>query len=396
MTNSLVTPLTKRYGESIDTYFSGSPLNRVSFLRENYSFLSDALTNPTTRFLPLQSLEPSIFPNTGLLNTLVYDDVKEAIGNPFEKLEPETIAEWDSSKEDPILIFLGIDESKNGGVTYENYSGQAYFALDVTVPADPTTPYATTLADIQNKVEASGAPFTPVRTHYVLNYSEAAIYAQARSYMDWNRRNPFCAGCGARTMSVNGGAKRVCPPTDRGVAKGPCPSRGVVTNISFPRSDPTIIVAVVNATGDRLLLGRNKRFPAGFYSCLAGFCEPGESIEEAVRREVWEESGVKLGKVAIYASQPWPYPASLMIGAIAEALPDGEAIHLEHDPELGDAQWFPFPIVRDALTIAERKVNVLDLSGEPTEAPIKVPPSKAIAHNLMRAVVFENAHLPKI
>ncbi|KAK9235797.1 NUDIX hydrolase domain-like protein [Lipomyces kononenkoae] len=394
MTNSLVTPLTKRYGQSIQTYFSGSPLNRVSFLRDNYAFLSDALTNPTTRFLPMQSLDPSIWPDTGLLNSLVYDDVKDAIGNPFERPETEAIAAWDSSKEEPLLIFLGIDESKADGVTYDKYSGQAYFAVDVTAPADPTTPYATKLAGIQKTVQASKALFTSIRMNFVLNFSEAAIYAQARSYMDWNRRNPFCAGCGARTMSVNGGAKRVCPPTDRGVAKGPCPSRGVVTNISFPRSDPTIIVAVVNAAGDRLLLGRNKRFPVGFYSCLAGFCEPAESIEEAVRREVWEESGVKLGKVAIYASQPWPYPASLMIGAIAEALPDGEEIHLEHDPELGDAQWFPFSTVRDALTVAERKSNGLDL--EPTETSIKVPPSKAIAHNLMRAVVFENAHLPKI
>ncbi|KAK9367791.1 NUDIX hydrolase domain-like protein [Lipomyces kononenkoae] len=395
MTNSLITPLTKRYGPSIPTYFSGSPLNRVSFLRDNYAFLSKALTNPTTRFLPMEGLEPSTFPDTGLLSTLVYEDVKDAIGNPFEKPEPEAIAAWDSSKEQPLLIFLGIDESKVGCVTYDEYSGQAYFALDVTVPADPTTPYATNLTDIQKKVEESKAAFSPVRINFMLNYSEAAIYAQARSYMDWNRRNPFCAGCGARTMAVNGGAKRVCPPTDGGVTKVPCPSRGVVTNIAFPRSDPTIIVAVVNAAGDRLLLGRNKRFPVGFYSCLAGFCEPGESIEEAVRREVWEESGVKLGKVAIYASQPWPYPASLMIGAIAEALPDGENIHLEHDPELGDAQWFPFSVVRDALTVAERKSNVLDME-EPTEAPIKVPPSKAIAHSLMRAVVFENAHLPKI
>ncbi|KAK9469538.1 NUDIX hydrolase domain-like protein [Lipomyces arxii] len=392
---SVITPLTKRYGESVDTYFSGSPLNRVSFLRNDYTFLSSALTHPTTKFMLMEKLEPAIDTATGTLKYYTYSDVKDAIGNPFEKPESEAVAAWDSSKTAPLMVFLGIDESVKDGVTYGEYSGQAIFALDVTAPTSELATYASTIAELVKKAVDADAPFTLVRRNFVLSPGEAAIYAMARSYLDWNVRNPFCAGCGAPTMSVNGGAKRVCPPTDKGVEKGPCPSRGVVTNISFPRSDPTIIVAVVNSTGDKLLLGRNKRFPPKFYSCLAGFCEPGESIEEAVRREVWEESGVKLGKVAIYASQPWPYPASLMVGAIAEAIPDGEGIHLEHDPELGDAQWFPFPVVQAALKVAEQN-NILDFTDTPTELPIKLPPSKAIAHNLIHAVVFDNAHLPKI
>ncbi|KAK9446672.1 NUDIX hydrolase domain-like protein [Limtongia smithiae] len=389
----MATPLTKRYGESVTTYFSASPLNRVSFLRENYTFLSAALTHPTTRFILLDKFNPALTTGTNELFTVAYTDVADAIGNPFSKSEEETVAEWDSSKTVPVLVFLGIDESADG-VSFNGYSGRAYFSLDVT-PAD-INPSASVTA-LAEKVTTAGAYFHTIYHNYVLSFAEAAVYAMARSYTDWNRRNPFCAGCGSKTMSVNGGAKRVCPPTDGGVEKpGSCPSRGVVTNISFPRSDPTIIVAVVNSTGDKLLLGRNKRFPPQFYSCLAGFCEPAESIEEAVRREVWEESGVKLGKVAIYASQPWPFPASLMIGAIAEALPEGEKIHLEHDPELGDAQWFEFDVIRKALDIAELNSAVLDLTDKPTEAQIKLPPSKAIAHNLIRAVVYDNAHLPKI
>lgn len=282
-------------------------------------------------------------------------------------------------------------------MSHEKYSGLPYFALNLSSPKDVSTPLGSALAELVTKVTGLGATFSQIRVNYVLNYAEAAMYAMARSYMDWNLRNPHCAGCGAKTMSVNAGGKRVCPPTDRGTALGECPTRGALTNISFPRTDPTIIVAVVNSTSDKLLLGRNKRFPTGFYSCLAGFLEPGESIEEAVRREVWEESGVKLGKVAIYASQPWPYPSSLMIGAIGEALADGEKIHLEHDPELGDAQWFDFAVVQKALDNAELKSNVLDVSEQMyANCPIKVPPSKAIAHNLMRAVVYDNAHLPKI
>jgi len=102
-------------------------------------------------------------------------------------------------------------------------------------------------------------------------------------------------------------------------------------------------MAVASADGRRLLLGRQRRWPACWFSTLAGFLEPGESIEEAVRREVWEESGVRVGRVVVHSSQPWPFPASLMIGAVAQALPgEGEGIHLGHDPELESAKWVSF------------------------------------------------------
>jgi NADH pyrophosphatase NudC (nudix superfamily) len=172
----------------------------------------------------------------------------------------------------------------------------------------------------------------------------AAIYSQARPLLDWNMRNPFCGQCGQRTVSVNAGTKRVCPPTDLAGGKKqdrlPCATRGTISNLSFPRTDPTVIMAVLSADGTKALLGRQNRWPPHMYSALAGFLEPGESIEEAVRREVWEESGVRVGRVAVHSSQPWPFPANLMIGAVGQALPgDGEKIHLGHDPELQDAKW---------------------------------------------------------
>lgn len=218
----------------------------------------------------------------------------------------------------------------------------------------------------------------------------AAMYGQARALLDWNARNPFCAQCGQRTLSVNSGTKRACPPTDLAGGKlherAPCTTRKGVSNISFPRTDPTIIVAVVNAAGTHMLLGRQRRWPAYWYSTLAGFLEPGESIEEAVRREVYEESGVKLSRVVIHSSQPWPFPASLMIGAIAQALPgDGERIDLGNDPELEDAKWFTFDEVREALN---KGVSGL---GEPApagyvEGSLRLPPQTAIANRLMTAV----------
>jgi NAD+ diphosphatase len=147
-----------------------------------------------------------------------------------------------------------------------------------------------------------------------------------------------------------------------------------------------MIAAVVSADGTRLLLGRQRVWPQDWYSTLAGFLEPGESIEEAVRREVWEEAGVKVGRVVVHSTQPWPYPSSLMIGAIAQALPgSGEDITL-NDKELEAARWFPLEEVRAAL--AKGGTALGGSSAVPhTEGELRVPPSQAIANRLMTAVV---------
>lgn len=145
-------------------------------------------------------------------------------------------------------------------------------------------------------------------------------------------------------------------------------------------------MAVVSADGSKLLLGRNKRFPPDWYSTLAGFLEPGESIEEAVRRETWEESGVTVGRVVIHSSQPWPYPANLMIGAIGQAAPGGETIHLGHDEELTDAKWFILDEVREGIA------NGVSALGDPApagykEGGLRLPPQTAIANQLIQAVL---------
>jgi NAD+ diphosphatase len=230
----------------------------------------------------------------------------------------------------------------------------------------------------------------------------AAVFAQARALTDWNARNPFCGGCGQPTMSINAGTKRVCPPTDlsslptaQGGAttveatpreRAACVTRKGISNLCFPRTDPTVIMAVVSHDGKRVLLGRQKRWPPHWYSTLAGFCEPAESVEEAVRREVWEESGVLLGRVVIHSTQPWPYPANLMIGAIGQALPDGEKIHLEHDPELEDAKWVEVDEVQEALRVGTSGLGEA-AGAEYKEGGLRLPPATAIANQLLRAVV---------
>ncbi|KAI7150882.1 hypothetical protein KC324_g15405, partial [Hortaea werneckii] len=237
-----------------------------------------------------------------------------------------------------------------------------------------------------------------------------AIYAEARQLLDWNARNPFCAQCGQPTLSVNGGFKRTCPPKDlartnskssSGVtnalsnvpepptdetARPPCATRKGVSNLSFPRTDPTVIMAVVNHAGDKILLGRSKRFPPYWYSTLAGFAEPAESIEEAVRREVYEESGILVGRVVIHSTQPWPYPANLMIGAVGQSIPEGEVIDLGNDPELEDAKWYSFEEVREALRVGTSGIGE-EAGKDWKEGGLRLPPHTAIANQIITSVV---------
>jgi NAD+ diphosphatase len=150
---------------------------------------------------------------------------------------------------------------------------------------------------------------------------DAALAAYAGSLLAWHRRHRFCANCGAPTEPRDGGHERLCPSCDAH---------------HFPRTDPVVIVRVSDGA-DGLLLGRQARWPEGRFSLVAGYVEPGETLEEAVRREVLEESGVTLDSVAYLASQPWPFPSSLMLGfsALAER---GEPS--PGDDELAEVRWF--------------------------------------------------------
>jgi NAD+ diphosphatase len=150
---------------------------------------------------------------------------------------------------------------------------------------------------------------------------EAALAAYAASLLSWHRRHGFCANCGAETKVIDGGHERRCPACD---------------THHFPRTDPVVIVRVVDRR-DRLLLGRQASWPEGRFSVLAGFVEPGETLEEAVRREIQEESGVVVEATEYVASQPWPFPSSLMIGFNALA---GECDPRPGDGELQEVRWF--------------------------------------------------------
>ena len=184
-----------------------------------------------------------------------------------------------------------------------------------------------------------------------LSADDLAIYGGARSITDWHARHRFCAACGGPTTIAKGGWQRNCTA---------CQTQ------HFPRTDPVTIMLVEQ--DGKLLLGRGLGWPERAYSALAGFVEPGESIEEAVAREVLEETGVVVRDVAYIASQPWPFPSQLMMGAYCVA--DAPDITLD-TTELADARWF----TRDQIRAA--------MQGD-ADAPMNTPPRQAIAHHLLR------------
>lgn len=179
---------------------------------------------------------------------------------------------------------------------------------------------------------------------------ELGLLAMAKSLLDWHNRHRFCANCGSPTQAAQAGFRRDCAA---------CNAQ------HFPRTDPVVIMLVTR--GDKCLLGRQPRFVEKMYSCLAGFLEPGETIEDAVRREVFEEAGVRIGAVRYMASQPWPFPSSIMIGCQAEALTDEIAFDGE---ELEDARWFSKDDIRRML--------------EGTHENYAAPTPIAIANHLIR------------
>lgn len=187
-----------------------------------------------------------------------------------------------------------------------------------------------------------------------LEHGALALLGYAKAMTGWHARHRFCSNCGAPTESSPTGWRRRCPSCDM---------------MHFPRVDPVVIMLVTH--GGKCLLGRQSRFPPGMWSCLAGFVEPGETMEEAARREIKEEAGLALGPVAYELSQPWPFPSQLMIGVSAEAL--GDEITPDLD-ELEDARWFP----RDEVVAMLARTHTDGLFA---------PPPSAIAHHLIRRFV---------
>jgi NAD+ diphosphatase len=199
----------------------------------------------------------------------------------------------------PGMIFLGLRD------------GAAVFGMGITAAA---------VEKLMTRDDVAVTELRGMAMQGVVPPEQLSAIAMAKSMVSWHQRHGFCANCGTRTAMRQGGWKRDCPN---------CKAE------HFPRTDPVVIMLVTS--GDKCLLGRQKQFPPGMYSCLAGFVEAAETIEDAVRREILEESGIRCTDVNYYMTQPWPYPSSLMIGCSARATSDDIVVDRT---ELEDARWF--------------------------------------------------------
>lgn len=294
--------------------FAGNPLDRASDRRVDAAWLAHRLAAPESLAVAMWNGRPLV------------EDAKGG-GVQIAYLRAQMAGELSGGGEG--LLFLGL------------WKDVAVFAVDIEGPADPADG---PLAGLGRFDDLRSIALT-------LTAGDAAILATARGVFEWRRRHRHCAVCGAASEAAEGGWKRICPS---------CNAE------HFPRTDPVVIMLPVN--GERCLLGRQAAWPKGVYSALAGFLEPGESIEEACARELSEEAGLRASAVRYHSTQPWPYPSSLMIGLIAQ-VEDGEAT--PDQTELDEVRWF----TRDEAGALIR--------GELADA--RAPGAMAIAHQLIKA-----------
>jgi NAD+ diphosphatase len=299
--------------------FSGNPLDRASNLRRDAEWLATHRAHPASRYLAFYKL--NALSSNGELLWLSSEQVSALIA---EGAEP---------------FFLGVRDEA------------AHFAVDVSHVEEPLE--ALGLQDVEFADSRAAAARLPS--------GEPGIIAHGRALIEWHRRHRFCGVCATETEVRDGGSMRKCPSCD---------------TEHFPRTDPVVIMVVWR--GDKCILGRQKAWAPGFYSALAGFIDQGETIEEAVAREVLEEVGLKVDAVEYHASQPWPFPSSLMIGCFAHATHDDETV----DPvELESARWFTRDELREAF------------ENPGPQHGFNVPARIAIAHHIIKDWVFAGPHL---
>ncbi len=303
--------MNERFG--IPHVFAANPLNRGEVERRDEEWITRTAKDPSTRFLPMRDLNVPIAP--GEEPGLVW-------------LSPQDVDELGLSKEP---FFLGL------------LNGTAHYVVDVS--GNLAAPELQDGGRLTFEDARSAAEY--------LSPGDTGIIAQARAQLSWHNRHGFCSVCGNASYAARGGQVRRCPE---------CKTE------HYPRTDPVVITVVHD--GDFCLLGqsRGRLVQMRRYSALAGFMDQGESIEEAVAREVMEEAGIQVGAVRYHSSQPWPFPSSLMIGCHADAATTEIAFDEE---EMADVRWF----TREEVLLALEERN---------EA-LAIPGHTAIAHHLIRA-----------
>jgi NAD+ diphosphatase len=318
--------------------FSGDPLWRASNERRDPDWVQAHLESPASRFLPLWKNNPLTITKAGATpdpakGRGAIDPVRGGnppAGDACEILWLDaSVLKHAAERDRPVL--LGVRE------------GVAHFAVDLSPLEEPLA-----------TLGLEGAEFTDTRAAAArLPVGEAGTVAHARALVDWHNRHRFCPACGTPTQPREAGSMRKCDA---------CGAE------HFPRTDPVVIM--VAWRGDRCILGRQRAWAPNFYSALAGFIDQGETIEEAVRREVKEEVGLEVDEVVYRRSQPWPFPSSLMIGCFARVTGESETV----DPmELDGARWFTREEIRRAV-----------LDPNPEKHGYGIPGPIAIAHHIIK------------
>jgi NAD+ diphosphatase len=310
--------------------FAANPLDRLSERREDAAFFAAAYSDPAARAVIFCRDMPVLKKAAGLE---AFFSLPEAQSLGLVRESVLLGAEPDGA---PVFAEL-LDDS---AVELRGDSSDGF--LDKRVLAIPGRDDIA-LTDMRS-IAVQGLLPPPV----------IGMMGQAKAVLSWHARHRFCSNCGASTRVAAAGWRRECDQ---------CKAQ------HFPRTDPVVIMLAVD--GDHCLLGRQARFPKSMYSCLAGFLEPGETIEDAVRREIHEEAGIACGQVTYLASQPWPFPSSLMIGCLVEAA--SRELHVD-GVELEDARWF------------SRDEALAMLEGRHPDR-LMAPNPMAIAHHILRAWV---------
>lgn len=299
--------------------FSGNPLDRAGDLRNDSAWLAAQRDHPEAMAMVMWEGRPLVEPHEGG-ERLVWLSLKHGL---------DMVRDRD--------LFLGL------------WKGVPVYAIEFEGSIDPTSGPVANMGRFIEMREAA----------VVLSEAEAAMSGGAKGLFDWRRRHGFCAACGKASEQASGGWRRICTSCN---------------TEHYPRVDPVTIMLPVYNGGDepRCLLGRQAQWPKGRHSALAGFMEPGEAIEEACAREVNEEAGLTVCDVRYHSSQPWPFPAQLMIGLIAEVTDDNAR---PDQTELEVVVW---------LTRAEARAVL-----EGTHPEIFAPPAYAIANRLIAAWAYQ-------
>jgi len=295
--------------------YTGSRIDRAALLRADDAALSDLGRDPRARFYLIGG-------------ELVVMKISGDTCDPL--FTAEDVKSFGDARE---TVFLGL------------LDGAPRFGIGLEAAA---------VEPLKTRADLKVTDLRTIAVHGLVAADHLPPLAEAKAMLGWHARHRFCPNCGAPTRPVEGGWRRDCPS---------CKVQ------HFPRTDPVVIMLPID--GERCVLGRSPRFAPTMWSCLAGFAEPGETIEEAVRREVIEEVGLTCGKVKYFTSQPWPFPTSLMIGCHAQAL--SREIVVDRS-ELEDARWF------------DREEVALMLLRKHPDGLTATPPL-AIAHHIIRSYI---------